>query len=220
MLTENDILYQDNYILAIHKPAGLMVEPDKFGNPNAVELALKLLAYKPKMKGGLGVVHRLDRPVEGVLIFALRPAALKNLQLQIQQKTVTKTYTALLEGEIEGESGNWIWPLGRSADRKSATEDHTAAGKPAKTHWRVIERKSDCTLVELNITTGRFHQIRKHAALSGHPIAGDVQYGSKQKMDSICLQSSSYEFSHPKHGDRIRIEAKPAKFIMNFDEEK
>lgn len=214
MISKADILFQDNYLIAVHKPSGLMVEPDAHGNPNAVEQVLKLLPHPPKIKGGLGVVHRLDRPVSGVLIFAIRPAALKELQEQIRSRKVRKNYIAEVEGIIQEDSGSWAWPLGRTKDKKLATEDRSKKGQQALTKWKVVERRRSSTLLSISLHSGRFHQIRAHASLAGHPILGDGRYGAKVLKDhSIHLASSEYSFKHPISDEQITIRSRTPDFL-------
>lgn len=210
VIAKEDILYQDNYIIAVDKPHGLMVEPDQHGNPNAVDQVLKLLKHPPKMKGGLGVVYRLDRPVGGVLIFALRPQALKNLQEQMQKGQITKMYTALVEGEIREDSGKWTFRLRKDPAQKKSIQGelNQKDAKEAVTQWKVLERSGSTTLLDIRLKTGRFHQIRAHASIAGYPIVGDDKYGSNTKLmnlNQIALIASSYSFSHPNSGEKMTI---------------
>lgn len=202
-ITAGDILYQDKHIIAVKKPAGLMVEPDKYGHPNAVEQVLALLPHPPKkLKGGLGVFYRLDRPVSGILIFALKNSALKDLNHQVESRTIKKVYRAEVEGKMEKESGVWNWSLDRTEDRKRAIVSEK--GKKSETRWKVIERGFNSTILEIQITTGRFHQIRAHAAKAGFPIVGDEIYGSNvRKAHGIRLHAYSYAFDHPADHKRM-----------------
>lgn len=203
-LTKSDILYADSYLIAVYKPAGLMVEPDKFGNPNAVDQVLTLLDKKPKLKGGIGVVYRLDRPVSGVLVFALTPLALKNMNEQVALKKVVKIYRARLEGELAEKAGSWKANIDRSSDRKTAII--TPKGQRAVTHYKVVGISNGMTDVEIRLETGRFHQIRAHAAHAGHPIVGDVTYGAQAiSSEGILLEASEYRFTHPKTDEALTI---------------
>lgn len=208
VITHSDILYQDKYVIAVHKPAGLMVEPDSHGHPNAVDQVLGLLTHPPRIKSGLGVVYRLDRPVSGVLIFALTPMALKSLNEQIRQGRVRKIYRAEVEGNISGEKGIWDTPLRRSEDRKTAIPSSTSdkQAQDALTRWKVLDRKRDSTLLEIQIETGRFHQIRAHASSAGHPVIGDTTYGgTRTEGPGIRLEAVEYVFEHPKSGERVAV---------------
>lgn len=196
-----------------------MVEPDKFGNPSVVRQTELLLEKKPKMKTGLGVVHRLDRPVSGVLVFAKTPMALKSLNEQIRNRSVQKEYMALVSGQLTG-SGKWTQSLRRSTDRKRAEicEDAGKDCQSAETRWKVSAHLSDQTLLTIQLKTGRFHQIRMHASANGHPIFGDEIYGGHSwKNTGIALHSSRYSFEHPKTGSRISIESPPPFFLSPVD---
>lgn len=206
MLSKADILYEDAYIIAVNKPAGLIVEPDKFGNPNLVQQVEALLEHAPKIKSGLGVVHRLDRVVSGVILFAKTPMALKSLNDQIAKRRTKKIYRAWVEGQILEKKGRWEQALGRTSDRKKASLTGPDL-KDALTSWKVLEFDGNRTQLELEIKTGRFHQIRAHCAFNGHPIIGDDAYGSSTKFskEGIALQSFSYTFTHPKSGELVKV---------------
>lgn len=208
-LTREQILYEDAYIIAVDKPAGLMVEPDAHGHPNLVQQIEKILEHKPRIRSGLGVVHRLDRVVSGVIVFAKTPMALKSLNEQIANRNVKKVYRAWVEGKMEGESGKWDMPLGRSVDRKRASKEGLGL-KSAITLWKVLRFEDDKTALELDLKTGRFHQIRAHCAFNGHPIIGDATYGStlSNTGNGIALHSFSYTFTHPKSGEKMTISSK------------
>ncbi|NVK05371.1 MAG: RluA family pseudouridine synthase [Flavobacteriia bacterium] len=205
-LTKEQILYEDAYIIAVDKPAGLMVEPDAHGHPNLVQEIERIMQHKPKIKSGLGVVHRLDRVVSGVIVFAKTPMALKSLNEQIANRKVKKIYHAWVEGQLEGKSGKWDMPLGRSFDRKRASKEGLEL-KAATTFWKVLNFEGNRTMLELDLKTGRFHQIRAHCAFNGHPIVGDTSYGSTHSYtgNSIALHSFSYTFTHPKSGEKMTI---------------
>lgn len=205
MLGKADILFEDAYLIAVNKPCGLMVEPDAHGHPNAVQEATGLLAYPPKIKSGLGVTYRLDRPVSGVLIFAKTPMALKSLNEQIAQKRIQKEYLALVEGVIEENNGEWKTPIMRSPDRKKAIPGTGKSAQSAVTKWKVVKRRENSTLLDIRLITGRFHQIRFHASNAGHPIVGDDLYGAKTAYgtNSIALHAHSYGFHHPKTNEKM-----------------
>lgn len=207
-ISAEDILYQDAYIIAVDKPAGLMVEPDRFGHENAVDQVLKLLQKKPKLKGGLGVLYRLDRPVRGVLIFALTPLALKELNKQIENRQITKIYRARLEGILTEKSGEWRWPLTKDAVNKKGVIDEKS-GKPSSTKWKVLAEENPFTDIEIKLNTGRYHQIRAHAAFAGFPIVGDTHYGASTSCnEGIALIAQSYSFTHPITQKRMTVQTK------------
>lgn len=208
-----DILFEDAYLIAVDKPAGLMVEPDRFNHPNLVREVEAWLQHKVKIKSGLGVIHRLDRPVSGVILFAKTPLALKSLNEQIANGKTQKIYRAWVEGNLREKKGTWKQPLGRSEDRKKAAVEVKQV-KRAITHWTVLFSEENRTLLELNLETGRFHQIRAHCGFNGHPIIGDSTYGSTEAYPTNCiaLRSVSYTFTHPKSGERMEIRSNTENF--------
>lgn len=173
------IVYEDEAIIVVNKPAGLVTHP---GNGNWQGTLLNALLYHaPQLEGvpRAGIVHRLDKDTSGLLAVAKTLEAQTNLVRQLQQRTVKRDYLALVLGEIT-RAGSVDAPVGRHpVHRTKMAITHT--GKPAVTHYQVLENFSGCTLLQCSLETGRTHQIRVHMHSIGHPLAGDPVYGGNPK---------------------------------------
>jgi 23S rRNA pseudouridine1911/1915/1917 synthase len=207
------ILHEDNYLLAINKPAGLQAENDRWGNPSLegqVSAYLKK-TYPWKKQLITGVVHRLDRQVSGVMLFALTPMALKDLGSQFEKRTVRKIYLAVVENSLPdsgGELGHW---LKKDLERRKAV---IASGKDnqarqCRLRYKVLQQKAGNSLVEVELLTGRYHQIRAQLAAEGCPILGDQKYGSSMPVgeQTICLHARCLDVLHPKTATLLQLKA-------------
>lgn len=174
-----DILYEDNVLIIINKPVGLVTHPGS-GNWQGT-LLNALLHHAPHLENvpRAGIVHRLDKDTSGLLVVAKTVEAQTNLVRQLQQRTVKRDYLALVLGEIE-QSGSVDAPIGRHPIHRTKMTV-TAKGKPAQTHYQVIENFEGCTLLQCSLETGRTHQIRVHMSSIRHPLVGDPVYGGKPK---------------------------------------
>ena len=205
--TKLDILYEDDYLLVINKPEGMLSVPGK-GDADSVYQRLSILY--PEATGPI-IVHRLDMATSGLLLAAKTKEAHQNLQAQFKNRTIQKRYIALLEGEVpqdEGEVRLPLCPVPLDRPRQIVSEEF---GKPALTHYRVLERTSGKTLIAFYPQTGRTHQLRVHAAhpLGLHcPILGDELYG--RKAERLYLHAEYLAFTHPITSERIEIQKSPA----------
>lgn len=205
--TKLDILYEDDYLLVINKPAGMLSVPGK-GDADSVYHRLRILY--PEATGPI-IVHRLDMATSGLLLAAKTKEAHQNLQAQFKNRTIQKRYIALLEGEVPQDEGEIRLPLcpdPLDRPRQIVSEEF---GKPALTHYRVLERTSGKTLIAFYPQTGRTHQLRVHAAhpLGLHcPILGDELYG--RKAERLYLHAEYLAFTHPITSERIEIQKSPA----------
>lgn len=205
--TKLDILYEDDYLLIVNKPAGMLSVPGK-GDADSVYHRLRILY--PEATGPI-IVHRLDMATSGLLLAAKTKEAHQNLQAQFKNRTIQKRYIALLEGEVpldEGEIRLPLCPDPLDRPRQIVSEEF---GKPALTHYRVLERTSGKTLIAFYPQTGRTHQLRVHAAhpLGLHcPILGDELYG--RKAERLYLHAEYLAFTHPITSERIEIQKSPA----------
>ncbi|MCB0522038.1 MAG: RluA family pseudouridine synthase [Lewinellaceae bacterium] len=218
------IIFEDNYILAINKPAGLQAEADRWGSPSVELEATAYLekTYPWKKQLIVGIVHRLDRPVSGVMLLAKTPMALKSLNLQFERRTVRKKYLALVEGELPTASGELVDWLGKDQSERravvSSRQDKQA--RECRLLFQVLETGKDGkSLVEVELLTGRYHQIRAQLAAIGCPIMGDGKYGSTLDGGGmICLHAHSLSVEHPKTGAPLLLEAPlPAEGIWKTD---
>lgn len=196
-----DIVFEDEAILVLNKPAGLVVHP---GNGNRSGTLLNaLLHYAPQLAAipRAGIVHRLDKETSGLLVVAKTLEAQTDLVRQLQARTVHRCYLALLEGVLQGE-GQVDAPIARhpTARVKMAI---VARGKPAVTHYRVLEQFTRHTLVECRLETGRTHQIRVHMQSLGYPLVGDAVYGAKHSVRLLprqALHAAQLGLLHPRTG--------------------
>ena len=203
--TKLDILYEDDYLLVINKPEGMLSVPGK-GDADSVYQRLSILY--PEATGPI-IVHRLDMATSGLLLAAKTKEAHQNLQAQFKNRTIQKRYIALLEGEVPQDEGEIRLPLcpdPLDRPRQIVSEEF---GKPALTHYRVLERTSGKTLIAFYPQTGRTHQLRVHAAHPQGlhcPILGDELYG--RKAERLYLHAESIEFTHPVNGQSMCITEK------------
>ena len=209
---ESTIIYQDESLLVINKPSGIAVHGGSGIDFGVIEA---LRALYPKEKS-LELVHRLDRDTSGCLMIAKKRAALKSLHEQIKNNEIRKTYVALVKGQWEGGEQTVDAPLLKnilkSGERVVRVD---ASGKSAKSIFKPVKLFADATLVEVELITGRTHQIRVHATHIGHPIAGDEKYGQrafnltmKQRgLSRLFLHAKSLCFKHPKTEDTINVVA-------------
>ena len=208
-----DIIYEDNYIIVVNKPKGMVVHPAN-GNPDGTLVNAIMAICKDSLSGiggeiRPGIVHRLDKDTSGLLIIAKNDEAHVKISEQIKNHEVKKTYIALVRGIIKENEATIDMPIGRSmSDRKKMAVNKK--GKNAITHIKVLKRYDKYTLVEVNIETGRTHQIRVHLSHIGYPIIGDVTYSNgKNEFDvqGQCLHAKKLEFVHPITGKNMELEA-------------
>ncbi len=195
-----DIIYEDEYLLVVNKPAGMVVHPAP-GNYSGT-LVNALLAHCKNLSGigGIlkpGIVHRIDKPTSGFLVVAKTDQAHKSLAKQFKDKTVNRVYLALVKGLVQLDNDIIELPIGRhSRDRKKMAVNFVKS-KTAITKYKVLERFKDFTLLELTLGTGRTHQIRVHMSYIGHPLLGDEKYGARGGLDRPMLHAKTLGFIHP-----------------------
>jgi len=206
------ILVEDDYILVINKPAGLMVEPDRNGHPNLLNYVKQYLKSKSGSAEPIYAqhIHRLDRPVSGIILFAKQKAVLKNLSEQFAERKVKKTYQAITISAPEKREGKlecWM----RKEKKKALPVDESALGAVfASLSYTCKEEKGNQFLWDIDLHTGKFHQIRMQLSQLGCPINGDKLYGSEvdYRPDSIALHAYKLMFFHPITNEEIIIEQK------------
>ena len=206
-----DVVYEDADVIVVNKPAGLVVHPAP-GHPDGT-LVNALLHHCGDSLSGIGgekrpgIVHRIDRDTSGLIIAAKNDAAHLALSAQLSDHTLARTYECLVTGNLREDSGTVNAPIGRHpVDRKKMAV--VANGRPAVTHWTVLERFPGFTYVECRLETGRTHQIRVHMAHIGHPILGDTVYGNKKPVPGLqgqCLHAVGLRFLHPRTGEMVEL---------------
>ncbi|MBD1904842.1 RluA family pseudouridine synthase [Funiculus sociatus GB2-A5] len=210
-----DILYEDDSLIIINKPAGLVVHPS--AGHEAGTLVNALLSHCPLAEiGGVqrpGIVHRLDKDTTGAMVVAKTDQAHQHLQAQLKAKTARREYLGVVYGSPRTESGTIDQPIGRHpVDRKKmAVVPEEKGGRPSVTHWRVQERLGNYTLMLFQLETGRTHQIRVHSAYIGHPIVGDRVYSSGHSvgvnLPGQALHAWRLRLEHPLSGNLVEVTA-------------
>ncbi|MGG3263619.1 RluA family pseudouridine synthase [Bacillus paranthracis] len=206
-----EIYYEDADVLVVNKPRGMVVHPAP-GHTSGT-LVNGLMHHCTDLSGinGVmrpGIVHRIDKDTSGLLMVAKNDMAHESLVNQLVAKTVTRRYKAIVHGVIPHDKGTIDAPIARDKkERQSMTVDEN--GKHAVTHFQVLERFKDFTLVECRLETGRTHQIRVHMKYIGYPLAGDPKYGPKKTLDmnGQALHAGILGFDHPRTGEYIQFEA-------------
>jgi len=214
------IIYEDNDLVVVNKPAGMVVHVGAGVKSGTLVNALLHHIRKLSPAGGEhrpGIIHRLDKMTSGLIIVAKNDAAHRKLADQFKGREVHKTYQALVHGRVADESGRMSQPVGRDPIRRVRMKAGGIGARDALTNYRVVRRFPHFTLVEAEPRTGRTHQIRVHFAALGHPVVGDTLYGAPAKitvagkirktLERNFLHAAAIEFSHPKDGKTLHLEA-------------
>ena len=207
------VVYEDNHIIIVNKQSGEIVQGDKTGDRPLSEIVKDYIKEKYHKPGEvfLGVVHRLDRPVSGLVVFARTSKALTRLNKMFAENEVHKTYWAIVKNEPKESEGTLThWLVRNEKQNKSYAYDRERPNaKKAILKYRVIGHTDNYTLLEVNLMTGRHHQIRCQLAAMGCPIKGDLKYGAPRSNPdgSISLMSRRVEFIHPVSKEKISVES-------------
>ncbi len=208
------VVYEDNHCLAVIKPPGLLTAGDRTGDVALVDQVRDYLRAKYRKPGNVfvGVVHRLDRPVGGVVLFARTSKAAGRLSEQFRSGRVEKVYQALVEGRVAEREGELVDRLVKdhhtNVVRRSTSDEPHA--RESRLSFRRLKTTGETTLLEIRPRTGRSHQIRVQLAAIGHPIVGDRKYGSKRPFDDgIALRAVKLTFEHPTTKEPVTVEAPP-----------
>ena len=215
------VVLEDNHLLAVAKPAGVPVVPDESGDDSLLDMAKRYLKRKYAKPGEvfLGVVHRLDRPVSGLVLFARTSKAAGRLSTQWRMRSVEKVYRAVVHGSPPSEDGTIVQWLRKDTSRNvvevlelpDVKQACVVGAKQARTAWKVLQRRSGRALLQLEPLTGRPHQLRLACASLGTPIEGDLKYGAPAALPdrSIALHAAELGFDHPTRGERMQLAVDP-----------
>lgn len=218
-----DIVYEDDDLLVVNKPKGMVVHPAN-GNPDGTLVNALLYHCKGSLSGinGVirpGIVHRIDKDTSGLLIVAKNDIAHIGLAEQIKEHSFSRAYEAVVYGNIKDDKGTICQPIGRDSKDRKKMAVTMKNSKPATTHYEVIERFGDFTHVRCILETGRTHQIRVHMAYIGHSVAGDAVYGPKKvitKLNGQCLHAKHIGFVHPVTKQYLEFETELPDYFKSF----
>lgn len=214
-----DIVYEDNDIIVVNKENGMVVHPAAGNNTGTLVNALLFHSKNlSKINGEFrpGIVHRIDAFTTGLLVVAKNDKAHEKLAKQLEEKTTHRKYYALVWGVIKSDTGTIDAPIGRDINDRKKMAVTANNSKDAVTHFRVLKRYKEVTLIELTLETGRTHQIRVHMNYIGHPVVNDPVYGRRKLIDDSgqCLHAKELGFIHPKTGEYIEFTSElPEKFL-------
>ena len=210
-----DIVYEDNDVIVVNKPVGMVVHPAP-GHPDGTLVNALLYHCKDSLSGingerRPGIVHRIDRDTSGLLIAAKNDKAHLALAAQLQDHTLFRQYHAVTVGGFKEESGTVSAPINRHpTDRKRMAVCRPGEGREAVTHWQVVDSHDGYSHITCRLETGRTHQIRVHMAHTGHPLLGDVVYGNKKPypgLEGQCLHAAKLTFIHPSTNEEMTVDA-------------
>ena len=217
-----DIVYEDKDIIVVNKPAGMVIHPTDHGAHVSGTLVNAVLYHCKKSLSGIGgelrpgIVHRLDKDTSGLIIVAKNDKAHNHIAKQIQERTVIKRYIALLKGHLSPKEGSIEAPVEKTRGQQDMRVSSRKSAKYALTHYKVKEYIGNYSLVEVQIVTGRTHQIRVHFASIGHPVCGDEMYGDKTSSSKFQVPSSKFEVPNLK---RQFLHAEYLKFRLSKNNE-
>ncbi len=223
---EIPVLYEDEHVLVVNKPKGMVVHPAA-GNYSGT-LVNALMDYCGDSLSSIngvirpGIVHRIDKDTSGVLVVAKSNEAHEKLSLKLKDHDINRVYVALVHGIIREESGKIDAPIGRHPVDRKKMAVNTNNGRRAVTYFKVLERFKDATLVEVKLETGRTHQIRVHMSYIGYPIIGDTVYGKKKDKYDIggqALHAKTLGFVHPVKNEYMEFEAELPEYFKKLLEE-
>jgi 23S rRNA pseudouridine1911/1915/1917 synthase len=205
-----EVIFVDNHLLAAVKPAGLATQPAEKEDDHFLGLAKQWIKSKYNKPGNvfLEPIHRLDKPVSGIVLFARTSKALSRLQAQMREQEIQKMYVALVEGALPEGHGTLTHYLTHGSHRACVVSEKHADGKRAILHYRVLQSDGKTSLVEITLETGRYHQIRAQLSAIGCPVVGDRKYGSELpwKEDAIALHHFKMQLKHPVIGNDLILE--------------
>ncbi|HMJ35511.1 MAG TPA: RluA family pseudouridine synthase [Baekduia sp.] len=204
-----DVPYEDEHLLVVDKPAGLIVHPARGHMTGTLSQALEGRAAGGREDWRAGLVHRLDRDTSGLLVVAKSDAVHETLKAALQRRDITREYLALVEGRPPAKAGTIDAPIGRDRKVRTRISTDTDVPRAARTHFALLEALPGTTLLRVTLETGRTHQIRVHLQAIGHPVAGDPEYGRAGLLglQRQFLHAARLAFPHPVTGEAVAIES-------------
>ncbi|MBI2810901.1 MAG: RNA pseudouridine synthase [Candidatus Melainabacteria bacterium] len=210
------VVYVDNHLLIVNKPAGLATQPHPGSTDSLLEQAKAWIKKEFKKPGNvfLEPIHRLDKPVSGLVLFARTSKALSRLQEMMRERQIEKTYFAWVEGIFPQDKGALEHYLVHDEHKARVVKASHPEGKIARLHYSVLKQEKNRSLVKIELETGRYHQIRVQCAAVGCPVVGDEKYGSEAsyKKEGIALHSGCLVLQHPVTKEPLRLENIPSAF--------
>ena len=218
-----DIVYEDEHLLVVNKPKGMVVHPAP-GNPDGTLVNALLYHCRGRLSGvggaiRPGIVHRIDKDTSGLLVVAKDDLTHQGLSEQMAVHAIHRVYHAVVYGNIRQDTGTIEAPIGRDPRDRKRMAVTPGQGKRACTHWQVLERFGRFTLLACRLETGRTHQIRVHMAHIGHPLAGDPVYGPRSVIRDLqgqCLHAKELGFRHPVTGQEMRFDSPLPAYFTTF----
>ena len=218
-----DIVYEDDHLLVVNKPKGMVVHPAP-GNPDGTLVNALLYHCRGRLSGvggaiRPGIVHRIDKDTSGLLVVAKDDLTHQGLSEQMAVHAIHRVYHAVVYGNIRQDAGTIEAPIGRDPRDRKRMAVTPGQGKRACTHWQVLERFGRFTLLACRLETGRTHQIRVHMAHIGHPLAGDPVYGPRsviRELQGQCLHAKELGFRHPVTGQELRFDSPLPAYFTTF----
>jgi 23S rRNA pseudouridine1911/1915/1917 synthase len=217
-----DVVYEDADLVVIDKPAGMVVHPAPGHYTGTLVHALLGRGGKWSSIGGAarpGMVHRLDKGTSGLIVVARNDQSHQSLAAQLKDRSLSRTYLAIVQGNVKDEGGELEGPIGRHPKERKRMAV-VAGGRFARTRYQVLERKRTHTLLRCDLDTGRTHQIRVHLAALKHPVAGDAQYGGREvgplQPARPMLHAWRLRLHHPRTGEEMSFEAAPPQDFLSF----
>ena len=206
-----DVVYEDDDLIVVNKPRGLVVHPAP-GHPDGTLVNALLAHCGPSLSGvggelRPGIVHRIEKDTSGLIIAAKNDAAHLHLSAQLKDRTLSRVYEAVVHGTFRQDEGTVDAPIGRDPKNRQRMAVTDKNSRPAVTHWQVLTRYAKYTHIRCRLETGRTHQIRVHMAHIGHPLLGDTVYGGRRDkgLSSQCLHARGLKFIHPATGQTVEL---------------
>jgi 23S rRNA pseudouridine1911/1915/1917 synthase len=214
-----DVVYEDDDIAVIDKPAGMVVHPAPGHHTGTLVHALLGRGGAWSSAGGAarpGIVHRLDKGTSGLIVVARNDVSHRKLSAQLKDRSLSRTYLAIVRGRVKDDAGELEGPIGRHPKERKRMAV-VSGGRFARTRYEVVERRAGHTLLRCDLDTGRTHQIRVHLAALGHPVAGDVEYGGGEPdVSRPMLHAWRLRLRHPRTGEEVSFEAPRPRDFVDF----